>query len=176
MDAAEVRRRRIIDMLGEAREPITGSELANSLLVSRQIIVQDIALLRAGGKKILATPQGYMLLATLTGTVLTYTIAACHGSDDLRKELEIIVDAGGKILDVIVEHPLYGELKCLLMISSRGDIEKFIHNLSMSKAQPLSALTDGVHLHTIEVADKEVFLEIERKLAKAGILLQKGEK
>ncbi len=166
-----VRREKILEILNATPEPVAGSQLARQLGVSRQIIVQDISLLRASGEKILATPQGYLLMQSLTGSVFTRTIATCHTLKELPEELNIIVDAGGKILDVIVEHPLYGELRGLLMLSSRRDVETFIKNLSKSKSQPLSALTHGIHLHTVEASSEEVFVHIEKELDRAGILL-----
>jgi transcriptional regulator of NAD metabolism len=167
------RRNRILEILLDASVPITGGELAKSFNVSRQVIVQDIALIRASGQDIVATPQGYILVQTLTGGKLIKTIACKHGWDDLEKELNIFVDNGGKVIDVSVEHPLYGELKGMLMLASRRDVRNFVVNLQKTRAQPLSALTSGIHLHRVEVPSDEVFLNIERDLALEGILLEK---
>ncbi|MEW6624104.1 MAG: transcription repressor NadR [Bacillota bacterium] len=168
----EARRELIKKILSEAEQPTAGSDLARRLSVSRQVIVQDISLLRAKGEQILATPQGYLMLNVLTGSVLTRTFATQHDTAGMEEELKIIVDAGGRVVDVIVEHPLYGELRGLLMLSSRLDVENFVANLQSSKAKPLSVLTNGVHLHTVEAVSEEVFSRIEQELAQAGILLQ----
>lgn len=167
------RRSCIKEILVNAEEPVKGSMLAARFRVSRQIIVQDIALLRASGQDILATPQGYLLVAALTGAKIIRTFAVKHGFLGLEKELNIFVDNGGKVLDVVVEHPLYGELKGMLMLSSRRDVQEFMQNLQESNAQPLSVLTEGVHLHTVEAAQTQVMEMIERDLAAAGILLNK---
>ena len=42
------RRQAIIDILKNSLQPVSGTYLAKTLQVSRQVIVQDIALLRAG--------------------------------------------------------------------------------------------------------------------------------
>jgi transcriptional regulator of NAD metabolism len=170
MDASE-RRELIKEILTNADSPITGSELAAKFKVSRQIIVQDIALLRAAGMEILATPQGYMLVTALMSTRILRTFAVKHNFEELERELNIFVDNGAKVLDVVVEHPLYGELKGMLMLSSRRDVEDFMKNLKKANAHPLSVLTEGVHLHTVE-ADRAQTLEmIARDLKEAGILL-----
>ncbi|MHB1421110.1 MAG: 3H domain-containing protein [Bacillota bacterium] len=165
------RREEIIKMLDQTGEPVTGSELAQSLAVSRQVIVQDIALLRAAGEKILATPQGYLLGRGLAGDRVIRTFACQHGMDGMLAELEIMVDHGGRVMDVIVEHPLYGELRGLLMLNSRRDVERFMYNIQESNAKPLSALTQGVHLHTVEAPATDNFISMELALKKAGILL-----
>ncbi|MEL7568661.1 MAG: transcription repressor NadR [Dehalobacterium sp.] len=167
------RRNRIKEILENADEPVKGSILAAKFGVSRQIIVQDIALLRATGQDILATPQGYMLVAALTGTKIIKTFAVKHRFEGLEKELNIIVDNGGKVLDVVVEHPIYGELRGMLMLSSRRDVQDFIQNLQESNAHPLSVLTEGVHLHTVEAPLPQVMEKIEQDLDAAGILLNK---
>ncbi|MHB1127640.1 MAG: 3H domain-containing protein [Bacillota bacterium] len=168
---ANSRREEIIRLLDQAESPVTGSELAQRMAVSRQVIVQDIALLRARGEKILATPQGYLLARGLAEAKFVRTFACQHGIDSMQAELEIMVDHGGRVLDVIVEHPLYGELKGLLMLDSRRDVERFICKLRETQAQPLSALTQGVHLHTVEAGTMENFISMEAALKKAGLLL-----
>jgi len=168
------RRLKIMEILSASTLPVTGSELASKFGVSRQVIVQDIALIRASGQDILATPQGYILTHILAGAgAVTRTLAVKHSSNELEKELLIIVDNGGKVLDVVVEHPLYGELRGMLMLSSRRDVYDFMLNLYQTNAQPLSALTEGVHIHTVEAPEVMVLNNIEMELGKAGILLNK---
>lgn len=170
MDGIE-RREAILKILGSSLEPVTGSELAGRFSVSRQVIVQDIALLRASGIDVVATPQGYMLAGALTGGKYVRTFACLHDRDGVEKELNIFVDNGGKVLDVSVEHPIYGELKGMLMINSRRGVQEFVNNLVQTNAQPLSVLTGGVHLHRVEAESPEVLENIADDLAKAEILL-----
>jgi len=172
MDGPE-RRDLIKEILLDADGPVTGNELAAKFRVSRQVIVQDIALLRASGLEILATPQGYMPGSALKATRLLRTFAVKHNFEELEKELNIFVDNGAKVLDVIVEHPLYGELKGMLMLSSRRDVQEFMQTLKKTNAYPLSVLTEGVHLHTVEADRPKTMEMIERDLEEAGILLNK---
>ncbi len=165
------RRDKILSILKESKKPLTGSQLSKKLGVSRQIIVQDIALLRATGINIFATPQGYILPKEEDNKMIK-VIACRHDQKNTKKELEIIVDNGGKVIDVIVEHPLYGEIKGMLMLDSRLDIEKFIKHYEKAGTKPLSILTGGVHLHTIEVSSEEYFNRIIHELNQNGYLIK----
>ncbi|WP_054261712.1 transcription repressor NadR [Propionispora sp. 2/2-37] len=170
MEAKE-RRAQLLNALRQAKEPLTGSTLAREMGVSRQIIVGDIAILRAAGVNIYATPQGYVLPMENVSQPLTGTLACKHSRRQVAQELEIIIDHGGKVRDVIVEHPVYGEIRANLMLSSRRDIADFLAALTNSGAEPISIVTGGVHLHTVEVPSEEVFREIEGALKAAGILI-----
>lgn len=170
---SESRRRQLRQLLQEAKETVTGTELANHFQVSRQVIVQDIAILRAGGEKIIATPQGYLLPHLLSRDKATRTFACCHQYEDIEAELQTMLDMGGKVIDVVVEHPLYGELRGLLMLKEKSDLTEFMENLRVTKAQPLLALTGGVHLHTVEAASEDNLDRIAAALEKAGFLLTK---
>ena len=151
--------------------PILGGELARRFHVSRQCLVQDIAILRAGGEEILATPQGYRLPGGSTHA--HRAILACkHAPERTEEELQILVDHGVKILDVIVEHPLYGELRGSLMIESRADVQDFLARVRTSHAALLSSLTDGVHLHTIEASRPEMISRAKARLRARGFLLK----
>ncbi len=165
------RRQEIINILKDNNEPVSGSVLSNKLRVSRQIIVQDIAILRASGINIIATPAGYILPNDEQGK-LVKIIACHHDRNNTKKELDIIVDNGGKIIDVIVEHPLYGEIKGNLMLYSRLDIKKFIKEYEKDDTKPLSFLTDGVHLHTIEVPNEDSYQRIINELNENGYLIE----
>lgn len=158
------RREKIINILADSETAVTGAEFSKSYNVSRQVIVQDIAILRAQGESILATPQGYIMLQTKTNKILKTIVSEHHTLEELRKELYIIVDLGGKVLDVIVEHPIYGEIKANLMISSRLEADELVSKLQNNKATPLSALTQGVHLHTLEVDSEELYQKIVTEL------------
>lgn len=167
---AEERREKLLKILREKNRPVPGNRLAEDLRVSRQVIVQDIALLRAGGADIFATPQGYIMTASLKAR--PRKILACqHNSRGIAEELETIILLGGKVLDVIVEHPLYGELKGNLMLAQQADLVEYLEKYHNSGAEPLSALTKGVHLHTVEAEDEQHLEQICEALKKKGFLL-----
>lgn len=169
----EERRKMIVDSLNNSDEPVTGSDLAKRFDVSRQVIVQDIAVLRAKGLNIMATSNGYYISKVKEGNRNIKTVVCNHkGYDSIEKELKIMIDMGAKVLDVIVEHPVYGEIRCPLMINSRYDLEKFINKVIGVKAEPLASLTDGEHIHTIEVPGDEVYEIILKKLNKVGFLVK----
>jgi len=169
----EKRRKNVLKRLKESENAIIGSKLAEEFEVSRQVIVQDIALLRAKGEKIIATSQGYLYPESNKDTIQA-TIACKHGeSEEVQEELMIIVSYGAKIIDVIVEHPIYGELKGMLMIKTPADVKKFIKNYRENNASLLASLTDGVHLHTIEALNEQVVKKIREELDEKGYLLEK---
>ncbi len=161
-----------MELLHESKEPIIGSKLADKFNVSRQVIVQDVALLRARGENILATSQGYLLPGKEEKTVQA-TIACQHLEDRVEDELMSIVNQGAKVIDVSVEHPLYGELTGMLMIQNPADVEEFMKNINNSNASLLAALTDGVHLHTIEALNEMVIKRVKKVLKEKGYLLDK---
>lgn len=168
----EERRKELLQRLKNSHQAITGSKLAEEFSVSRQVIVQDIALLRARGEKIVATSQGYFYEENLGMQRYRASIACRHGDDaELRDELTTIVNFGGRIVDVKVEHPIYGELSGNLMISNLEDVDNFIDNFNSNETSLLSELTDGVHLHTIEVVNKQVLNLIKDNLRQKGYLL-----
>lgn len=169
----EKRRVQILELLKNSSTPVTGTQLARHFEISRQVIVQDIAILRASGEQILATPRGYMLYYAESSIRRARATVACrHSHKEIGDEIGIIVDLGGTVVDVFVEHPVYGELQGNLMISNRRDMEQFIDKLSSTRANPLLTLTGGVHLHTIEAPDQEVMEEIIASLDRAGYLVK----
>lgn len=168
MEAAS-RRQAILDRLRTADRPVSASALAAGLNVSRQIIVGDIALLRAGGAEISATPRGYVLPRATDG--ITRTIACRHALAQTGQELDILVDNGCTVLDVIVEHPVYGQLTGQLQISSRYDVEQFLARIRDSDAAPLSMLTSGLHLHTLCCPNEDAYTRACAALKAAGLLL-----
>lgn len=164
------RREKLMQLLTNTKEPISGTELAKKLGVSRQVIVQDIALLRAVNKNILSTTKGYMIYFQEKQKVNRCFLVK-HKTDQIEDELCTIVDNGGKILDVIVTHELYGEIAVDLIIKNRQDVYDFVNKVKLKNTIPLNALTDGVHLHTVE-ADSETILDnIENALREKNFLL-----
>ncbi|MFW6386591.1 MAG: transcription repressor NadR [Bacillota bacterium] len=167
------RRKELLSILRSREKPITGSSLADEFAVSRQVIVQDIALLRAEGYEILATSRGYVIPGVSRSQTVEATIACRHDEEGVREELMTVVSFGGRILDVIVEHPVYGEMRGMLMIQSPEDVEQFLDNFRQGGANLLCALTDGVHLHTVEAMNEEVIERIRKELKRKDLLLEK---
>jgi transcriptional regulator of NAD metabolism len=133
--------------------------------------VQDVAILRASGREIIATPQGYRLPEASAHTHRK-VIAARHEPERTEEELQILVDHGVKVLDVIVEHPLYGELRGSLMIESRADLKDFLRQVRSTHAPLLLSLTNGVHLHTVEASRPEMISRATAELREKGFLLK----
>ena len=166
---AQDRRKEILNILSGNREPVNATALAHQLGVSRQIIVGDIALLRAGGAEISATPRGYLL--SREDAALKRTVACQHTFEQMVEEMNIMVDQGCVVEDVIVEHPVYGQLVGKLELSNRYEVSQFNQRCLEAKAQPLSLLTDGVHLHTLRCPDEGAYERVCQGLEEAGFLL-----
>jgi uncharacterized protein len=152
--------------------PIAGADLAARVGVSRQVVVQDIALLRANGRRIVGTPGGYLLLGEALPSTVTTVLPCRHGVEQVEQELNIMVDCGLRVLDVVVEHPLYGELRGNLMINDRADVLRFVVGLREGQYSMLSALTGGVHLHTVEAPSQANIERAREQLHAVGILLE----
>lgn len=165
------RKEKIIEEIKKSNKPISASTLAKKLGVSRQIIVGDVALIRASGTNIIATPRGYILDSKQQNQ--TYTIAVNHSQEQMADELYTIVDLGGCAIDVIVDHPVYGQLTGKLHLSSRYDVDQFIKKVNNNQAKPLSQLTDGLHLHTIQCPNEETYQRIVSALDEKGYLFKK---
>ena len=168
---AESRRSAILSRLAASDAPMSATALAGEFSVSRQIIVGDIALLRAAGETISATPRGYVLQKERAG--LVKAVAVVHTQGQTEEELYIMVDNGCAVLDVIVEHPVYGQLTGALQLASRYDVQQFIRRADA--AQPLSLLTEGVHLHTLSCPGEDAFARVVEELDRAGFLLRREE-
>jgi transcriptional regulator of NAD metabolism len=170
-EAGDERRRRILEWMRAHRVPISGTELARRLRVSRQCLVQDVAILRAAGEQILATPRGYRLPDSAVRSYRAI-LASRHEPERTEEELQILADHGVKVLDVLVEHPLYGELRGALMLESRADVRDFMERVRAKRATLLSALTRGVHLHTVEASRPEMIERAKAELRRRGFLLK----
>lgn len=166
---AAARRAGVLRALQGAAQPLSATALAERFGVSRQIIVGDVALLRAGGEEILATPRGYALRQGGEGLLLR-TVACVHDAAGTERELNIMVDNGCTVRDVIVEHPVYGQLTGTLELRSRYDVAQFMER--SAGAPPLSSLTEGIHLHTLLCPDEAAFLRVKAALKEAGFLVE----
>ena len=167
---ASDRRAHILRALQDTDAPLSASALAAQLGVSRQIIVGDVALLRASGAEITATPRGYVILRETAG--LVRQVAVQHDAAGMEAELNAMVDNGCTVLDVIVEHPIYGQLTGPLQLSSRYDVQQFLSRCAQSDARPLSDLTGGIHLHTLACPDEAACRRVLAALRQLGILVE----
>ena len=166
MTASE-RRQQIARLLSASQAPISATTLSQEQGVSRQIIVGDFALLRAAGQEITATARGYVIPAQ---NGLLRRIASMHSAGETRAELDAMVDCGCTVVDVIVEHPVYGQLTAPLHLSSRLDVDQFMKR--MDGAAPLSQLTGGVHLHTLSCPDETAYEHLLQLLRQRGFLVE----
>ena len=165
--SGEKRRDRLLQYLEEHDKPVSGTELAKEFGVSRQVIVQDIALLRANGFDIFSTNRGYLMQGQ---TETTRVFKVYHADEDVEKELTTIVDLGGTIVDVFVYHKVYGVLRADMNIKSRMDIRRYMEEIATGKSSLLKNVTSGYHYHTIRAESKEILDIIQEKLQKAGFL------
>lgn len=163
------RREAIIKLLENSKTPISGGELAKRFGVSRQVIVQDIALLRAIDKNILSTTKGYVMYVR-DNSKCNRTYAVCHDNSQIKDELFTIVDYGGKVLDVIVMHDIYGQITVDLILNNRMDVEGFVDKVKSNGDKPLMKLTNGLHFHTVEAENEMILDKIEEELARKGYL------
>ncbi|EPH12616.1 DNA-binding protein [Facklamia sp. HMSC062C11] len=170
---AKERRQAILADLKEQSHPITASQLAQRYQVSRQVIVGDIALLRASNIAITASNQGYFLTSHLINTsYYTGKIVCQHGLDQTATELQAIIDLGARLIDVEVDHPIYGLLLAPLPIEKQADIDYFMESIKQDPSRLLSSLTEGLHSHTIQCRDFEHFRQVQDRLKELGILYQ----
>ncbi|SPT55020.1 Probable transcription repressor NiaR [Actinomyces bovis] len=163
---ADSRRNCIRRRLESATKPLSAGRLGQDLGVSRQVIVGDIALLRASGTPVLATNRGYLLARPTERP--RRSIHVRHSREQVATELEAIIDAGAAVLDASVEHRLYGQITVDLQIRSHTDIAAFCKRMPVSTT--LAELTNGWHTHTIEAADEATLDAVEAHLGELGFL------
>ncbi|WP_214881985.1 MULTISPECIES: transcription repressor NadR [unclassified Exiguobacterium] len=170
--AGEERRHTLLQLIESSAEPITGSELARHVSVSRQVIVQDLSLLKAKGHQIIATARGYVYLhGDLTPSTYSKKVACRHTANEMEAEMNAIVDEGVTIKDVVIDHPVYGSITGQLMVKSRRDVRAFLERVKTHGASPLSQLTGGLHIHTLEADHKEAIDAAVKELDRLGILV-----
>lgn len=161
------RRYEILKLIKSVKEPISGTELAKKYNVSRQVIVQDIALLRAENYDIFSTTRGYLYKAP---KLFSRVFSVCHSDDQIEDELNTIVDLGGIVDDVFVNHEVYRNLKVELEINSRRKVQELIKGIKSGESVPLKNLTSGKHFHTVHSDSEEVLELIEKELKEKGYL------
>lgn len=168
---AQSRREAMLDALREAQAPLSGAALAQRFGVSRQVIVQDIALLRSSGAQIVSTNRGYVV-ADAAGEAQaarpSRLFKVRHDADEVAAELDAIVDLGAAVESVMVNHRTYGLLTAPLAIRSRRDVQRFLADLAQGVSEPLMALTDGYHFHLVSADSEEVLDEVAAALDRLG--------
>ena len=167
----EQRRMKIRQLLLDARKPMTGTALAKELHVSRQVIVQDIALMRAEHLPILSTNKGYLLRSDGVRVQQPKRVFFVrHTTDRVLEEFMTVIDLGGRILDVSVEHDLYGPIRADLLIENAQDAAEFVERLKSCRDNPLKVLTDDCHFHTVSAPSEKLLDLIEAELRSRGFL------
>lgn len=159
------RREKIINILKDSTEPVAGVELAKQLEVSRQVIVQDMALIRANGIDVMSTNRGYVIHETKE---VSRVFKVIHTDEQVEEELNLFVDLGGKVEDVFVYHKVYGVIKAAMNIKSRRDVRNYMEGISSGKSTNLKNLTSNYHYHTISAEDEQTLDLIQEELMKKG--------
>ena len=163
------RREKILDLIQNTDTPLSGTALGKMTGVSRQVVVQDIALLRTEGHPILSTARGYLMERS---SQVTRLFKVCHTDEQTERELCAIVDLGGRVDDVIVNHRVYGKISAPMAIKSRRDVQLFIDQIRSGKSSLLMHVTSGYHFHHISADREEILDEIEEKLKEMGFLAE----
>ena len=163
------RRQEILKNIKESDRPVSGSKLAKDYDVSRQVIVQDIALLRASGYDIISTNRGYVLEGQ---TCAERVFKVRHTDEQLETELCTIVDLGGQVKNVMVNHKVYGHIEAELGITSRRKVKEFLADIESGKSTPLKNITSDYHYHTVTADSEETLGLIEEELRKLGFLVE----
>ena len=158
---AEERRKEIANLLTKRKEAVSGKELSSLFGVSRQIIVQDISVLKASGYEILSTHNGYVISST---PLAERVFKVYHPGEQTEDELKLIVDLGGTVVDVFVWHKVYGRIVADLNIFSRLHIAQFIEGVRSGKSVELMSITGGYHYHTVRAESEEALDRIEEAL------------
>lgn len=166
------RREEILTILKNRGEAVSGKELAQLLDVSRQVIVQDMALLRAAGVEILSTNRGYIVEE---GKRYSRVFKVIHTEEQVEEELNLYVDFGATVEDVFVYHKVYGVIKASMKIRSRMDVKQYQKDISTGKSTQLMKLTSNYHYHTISAEKEEILDEIKEELRKRGFLAKLQE-
>ena len=166
MKAAK-RRKEIIMFLMAQKEAVSGSALSEKFGVSRQIIVQDISVLKAAGFGIISTHYGYIVQET---PFITREIKVYHTTEQTEDELNCIVELGGTVVDVFVWHKVYGKISADLNIFSSLHVKQFIEGVRSGKSTELMNITGGYHYHTIRAENEKVMNNIVKALTEKGYI------
>lgn len=165
--SGQERREQIVKIIKSSNKPVAGTELAKQLNVSRQVIVQDMALIRANGIDVMSTNRGYVIHGEKEASRVFKVI---HTDEQVEEELNLFVDLGGKVEDVFVYHKVYGVIKANMNIKSRRDVKKYMDDISTGKSTNLKNLTSNYHYHTITAEDEQTLDMIQEELTQRGFL------
>lgn len=166
MKAAE-RRNAIANFLLAEDKAVSGGELSEKFGVSRQIIVQDITVLKGLGYDILSTHNGYIIQKS---PLKERVLKLHHTTEQTEDELSLIVRLGGTVVDVFVWHKVYGKMEAKLNIFSDLHVKQFIEGVRTGKSTELMNITGGYHYHTIRAESEEVLDQIEKVLEERGYI------
>ncbi len=167
---ANERRAEMLSLIENSQHPVSAGILSEKYGVSRQVIVQDIAILRAQGYGVISTNRGYVLGSG--GTRCERVFKCRHTLGELLTESEIIINAGGTVEDIFVNHRVYGKIAARLELSTMRHAEELYRSLMAGASKPLMSVTDGYHYHTVSAASEEALDEIEKKLREANVLIE----
>lgn len=165
----EKRRERILQLLRGQEKPMSAGSLAKRFHVSRQVIVQDVALLRANGEKILSTNRGYLLNAQ-GETARVFKVH--HLPEETERELTLIVELGGSVKDVFVYHKVYGVLRGELNLSTLKEVQDYLQKIRSGRSTLLSGVTSGYHYHTVTAKSERILDLIQKQLSEEGFLAE----
>lgn len=163
------RRNAILDCIKTSAAPISGTTLARTYEVSRQVVVQDIALIRAAGHDIISTNRGYILNAPHKESKI---FKVNHTDEELESELCSIVDLGGTVVNVMINHRVYGHMEAVLNINSRRRVMEFMEDIRSGKSSPLKNITSNYHYHKVEADNAETLDLIKDMLSRKGYLIE----
>ncbi len=165
MLSGQDRREQILKILKNSKEPVAGTDLAKKLNVSRQIVVQDMALIRANGVEVMATNRGYIIQEP---SEVSRVFKVVHTNEQVEEELNMFVDLGAKVEDVFVYHKVYGVIKAPMNIKSRRDVKRYMEDISGGKSTNLMNLTSNYHYHTVVAEDEQTLDMIQEELQQKG--------
>lgn len=165
--SGQERREQILKILKHSTQPVAGTDLAKQLDVSRQIIVQDMALIRANGIDVMATNRGYVIQESKK---VSRVFKVIHTDEQVEEELNLFVDLGAKVEDVFVYHKVYGVIRADMNIKSRRDVRKYMEGITSGKSTNLMNLTSNYHYHTIVAEDEQTLDMIQEELQQKGFL------
>lgn len=167
------RRLEILSIIKKSEIPVSAKMLAERFGVSRQVIVQDLSVIRVSTPEIISTNKGYLFkgAASLSRNNSLREFKVCHNEDQVEEELNIIVDCGGTVKNISISHRVYGRISADMNIRSRQDVKEFLQRLSNSKSKLLGNTTFGYHYHLVEAPSEERLDIISERLDAAGLLV-----
>jgi hypothetical protein len=169
--SGEARREKLVEILQHSDTVMSGEKLSSLLHVSRQVIVQDISLLRAANVEILSTTRGYYIESEKK-PYAERVFKVFHEENQIMQEMNLVVDLGGCLVDVFVYHKVYGVVKAQMNVRSRRDAQEYLNEIEAGKSKPLLHLTSGYHYHTVRAESEQVLDLIQEELKKQGFLAQ----